>query len=120
MATAKKKTPVVKKSKTLAVEKPMTKTEMVRTIVEHTELKKAQVVAVLETMTEIIDAHLNKKGPGELNLLGLMKISIVKKAATKARKGINPFTGEETTFKAKPASRKVKIKALKTLKDIAG
>jgi nucleoid DNA-binding protein len=119
MAVAKKKAPVAKKSKNLAIDKPMTKTEMIRTLVEHTELKKAQVVSVLESITEIIDAHLNKKGPGELNFLGMMKISIVKKAATKARKGVNPFTGEETTFKAKPASRKVKIKALKTLKDIA-
>ena len=57
--------------------------------------------------------------PGGLfNLVGLCKIKVVKKPATKARKGINPFTGEETVFKAKPARKAVKILPLKGLKDM--
>ena len=47
-----------------------------------------------------------------------MKIKVVRKPATKARKGINPFTGEETTFKAKPARNVVKVLPLKGLKDM--
>ena len=52
------------------------------------------------------------------NVPGLMKIKVVRKPATKARKGINPFTGEETMFKAKPARNVVKVTPLKALKDM--
>ena len=62
---------------------------------------------------------MGKKGPGIFSLPGLMKITVVKKPATKARMGINPFTKEEQMFKAKPASRVVKIRPLKALKDMA-
>jgi nucleoid DNA-binding protein len=47
-----------------------------------------------------------------------MKVVVVRKPATKARKGINPFTKQETMFKAKPARNVVKIRALKALKDM--
>jgi nucleoid DNA-binding protein len=47
-----------------------------------------------------------------------MKIEVKRKPATKARKGINPFTGEETIFKAKPARNVVRIRALKKVKDM--
>jgi len=50
---------------------------------------------------------------------GLMKVKVVRKPATKARPGINPFTGEETIFKAKPARNVVKVQPLKALKDMA-
>ena len=108
-----------KKAKTLSVEKPMTKTEIIKTLVEHTELKKVEVTSVLDTLGEIIAAHVGKKGPGSFTMPGLFKIEIVNKAAVKARTGRNPFTGEEMVFKAKPASRKIKMKALKQLKDLA-
>ena len=49
---------------------------------------------------------------------GLFKVKVVKKPATKAREGINPFTGEPTIFKAKPARKVVKVLALKGLKDM--
>jgi hypothetical protein len=47
-----------------------------------------------------------------------MKLVVQRKPATKARRGINPFTGEETIFKAKPARNVVKIRPLKNLKDM--
>jgi len=53
------------------------------------------------------------------NLPGLLKVMVVRKPATEARKGINPFTGQETIFKAKPARNVVKIRPLKGLKDMA-
>jgi nucleoid DNA-binding protein len=123
MTVAKKKAApaktTAKKPKALTVDKPMTKTEMIKTMVEATDLKKSQVVALLDVYAQIIEAHVGKKGPGSFTMPGLFKIEIVKKAATKARKGRNPFTGEEMVFKAKPACKKVKIKALKQLKDLA-
>mgnify|MGYP003948038867 CR=1 FL=1 len=61
---------------------------------------------------------MGKKGPGIFNFPGLMKIVRIYKPATKARKGINPFTKEPTIFKAKPAKNIVKVRALKGLKDM--
>ena len=66
----------------------------------------------------MIKKDLGKKGPGIFTVPGLMKIKVVRKPATKARKGINPFTGEEMMFKAKPSRNVVKVLALKGLKDM--
>jgi nucleoid DNA-binding protein len=66
----------------------------------------------------VITAHITSKGPGSFTLPGLLKMIIQHKPATKARKGINPFTGEPTIFKAKPARRVIKIRALKKLKEM--
>ena len=68
----------------------------------------------------LIERHIKKRSPGQFILPGLMKIEVKKKPATKAREGINSFTGEETVFKAKPAHRAVKIKPLKKVKDMLG
>ena len=81
-------------------------------------LSKKEVTHVLTALSELISFDLGKKGPGVFNLPGLMKITKVHKPATKARKGINPFTGEETVFKAKPARNVVKVRALKGLKEM--
>jgi hypothetical protein len=74
------------------------------------------VLAELETL---IERSIKKRAVGEFTLPGLMKITTVKKPAVKARKGINPFTGEETMFKAKPASVAVKVRPLKKMKEFA-
>jgi nucleoid DNA-binding protein len=95
------------------------KSQMLAQISEATEVSKKQVQAVLDELTNIIEGHIKKKGAGEFVLPGLLKITTVKKPATKARKGINPFTGEEVMFKAKPASTSVKVRALKKLKEMA-
>ena len=65
-----------------------------------------------------VQRSLGKRGPGIYTIPGLMKLTVVRKPATKARKGINPFTGEETVFKAKPARNVIKIRPLKNLKDM--
>ena len=57
---------------------------------------------------------------GVFTLPGLCKMRVVKKAATKSREGVNPFTGEKMTIKAKPASKKVRIRALKNLNEMVG
>ncbi|MFO0894111.1 MAG: HU family DNA-binding protein [Phycisphaerales bacterium] len=84
-------------------------------IVKNTGLPRKSVVAVMDSLTTIMKKDLGKKGPGVFKFMGLMKMTTVIKPATKARPGKNPFTGEEITIKAKPASRKVRIRALKTL-----
>ncbi|MBC8392754.1 MAG: HU family DNA-binding protein, partial [Deltaproteobacteria bacterium] len=71
-------------------------------------------------LTILIERHIKKRAPGKFVFPGLMKIEVKKKPATKARKGINPFTREETMFKAKPAHKVVKIKPLKKVKDMIG
>ena len=124
-AVAKKKAPARKKAVKKAVAAPAkpikarySKTQMVTHIAESTELSRKQVQAVMDELGGIIEGHISKKGCGDFVLPGLMKIVTVKKPARKARKGINPFTGEETMFKAKPASIQVKIRPLKKMKEM--
>ena len=105
-----KKLPVVKKA--------YSKTELLQVIGEKTGVTKKQAKEVLEVLTEIIHAHLKTGSVGSIKLEGLMKIEKIHKPAKKARKGINPFTGEEMLFKAKPAHNVIKVKALKKLKEM--
>ncbi len=95
------------------------KSQMLNELSEKTELSKKQVSSVLDELTSVIERHLRKKACGEFVMPGLFKMQTVRKPATKARKGINPFTGEETMFKAKPAKTVVKIRPLKKLKEMA-
>jgi nucleoid DNA-binding protein len=95
-----------------------TKTQILDRIAEETELSRKQVASVLDSLSEVIQLHVNKRSVGEFVLPGMLKISTVRKPATKARKGINPFTKEEVMFKAKPASTVVKVRPLKKLKDM--
>ena len=106
-----------KKRKTLDTR--FSKTQIVNQIAEENELSKKEVSAVLDSLSDIIQLHINKRSVGEFVLPGLLKIQTVKKPARKARKGINPFTKEEQMFKAKPASITVKVRALKKLKEMA-
>jgi nucleoid DNA-binding protein len=91
-----------------------TKGEIVNQICKDTELSRKQVAAVFESLNGIIKKSL--RGGGLFTLPGLLKMKVVKRPATKARQGINPFTKEKMMFKAKPASRKVRVLALKSLK----
>jgi nucleoid DNA-binding protein len=97
----------------------MTKTQIMASIAESTGLSKKQVGDVLGELETLIERSVKKRAVGEFTLPGLMKITTVKKPAVKARKGINPFTGEETMFKAKPASVAVKVRPLKKMKEFA-
>ena len=98
--------------------KPMTKTEIIASLCETTGLAKDQVAGLLDGLTKLIETNLKDTGPGTFTIPGLMKINVVRKPATPERKGINPFTKEETVFKAKPAKNVVKVVALKGLKDM--
>ena len=97
--------------------KPSTKSEIYTYISERTDLKKKEVGAVFDALATMIARDL-KRGAGVFNVPGLMKIKAVHKPAVPERRGINPFTKEETTFKAKPARNVVKVQPLKGLKDM--
>jgi nucleoid DNA-binding protein len=97
----------------------MTKSQIVATLAESTGLSKKQVGSVMEEYDALIERSIKKRSVGEFTLPGMLKITTVSKPAKKARKGINPFTGEETMFKAKPASIAVKVRPLKKLKEFA-
>ena len=98
--------------------KPMTKSEIVSGIADKTGLSRNDVNSVFEAMSAQIKKSLGRSGSGAYTVHGLMKLVVQRKPATKARKGINPFTKEETIFKAKPARNVVKIRPLKNLKDM--
>jgi nucleoid DNA-binding protein len=122
-APAKKKVAAKKKAAPAkaspAIKSKMTKSQIVGSIADSTGLSKKQVSAVMDEMDSLIERSIKKRGVGEFTIPGMMKITTVKKPARKARKGINPFTGEETMFKAKPASIAVKVRPLKKMKEFA-
>jgi nucleoid DNA-binding protein len=99
--------------------KAPSKGEILNAAAEQTGLSRKQVAAVFESLSGQIGNALGKKGTGTFTVPGLMKITIITKPATKARKGINPFTKLEQMFKAKPARKVVKVRPLKSLKDMA-
>jgi nucleoid DNA-binding protein len=98
--------------------KPMSKSAVYLELSTKTGLSRKQVGDLFDALSGLIKAQLGKKGPGTFKIPGLLKIKRVHKPATKARPGINPFTKEPTTIKAKPARNVVKAQALKSLKDM--
>jgi len=98
--------------------KPLTKTEILNSLVDSSGLTKKEISGVLDDLGALIGKSLGNRGPKVFNLPGLLKITVQHKPATKARKGTNPFTGEEMMFKAKPARNVVKIRPLKALKEM--
>jgi nucleoid DNA-binding protein len=99
--------------------KAATKSEILLSIATATELSRKQVTSVFDALTSQIKDAVGKKGPGAFALPGLLKIIVIQKPATPKRKGINPFTKQEQVFKAKPARKVIKVRALKALKDMA-
>jgi DNA-binding protein HU-beta len=93
----------------------MTKTELFTQIAEHSELKKGDVKGVMDALAVIGYKELKKTGA--FLVPGFAKFVVIKKPATKARKGINPFTKEPTVFKAKPARKVIKARPVKAAKD---
>jgi nucleoid DNA-binding protein len=102
-----------------ATQKAPSKSEILVRIAEKTELSRKQVASVFDALTGEIGKSLGKKGPGLFVLPGLLKLMVITKPAVKARMGINPFTKMEQMFKAKPARKVVKVRPLKSLKDMA-
>ena len=123
-AAVKKKT-VAKKSaapapvkKAPAIKAKMTKTAILKELAEKTELSTKQVGSVLQELEVLIERHIKKRAVGEFTLPGLLKVKSVKRPATKKRMGRNPATGEDIMIGPKPASIRVRVSALKRLKDM--
>ncbi len=116
---AAKKAPAKAAPKLTAIKDRYTKAQILNEIADNTELSKKEVQSVLDELSTLIERHVKPRACGEFVMPGLLKIQTVKKPAKKARKGVNPFTGEEMMFKAKPASTTVKVRPLKNLKEMA-
>ena len=114
---AKKAAPV--KRSVSPIQQKMTKSQIVAGLADSTGLTKKQVSAVMDEYDSLIERSIKKRAVGEFTLPGILKITTVNKPAKKSRKGVNPFTGLEQMFKAKPASIGVKVRPLKKLKEFA-
>lgn len=100
--------------------KPLSKSEILNSLAESTGLARKEVASVLEGLSGLIGKNIGKKGPGVFTVPGLLKIQVIVKEATKAGMRPNPFKpGEMMKVAAKPARRVVKVRALKSLKDMA-
>lgn len=93
----------------------LSKSQLIEKVAAATELSKKEVKGVLDSLASVGYKELKKAGV--FTVPGFAKFVVVKKPATKARKGINPFTGEPTTFKAKPARKIVRARPVKAAKD---
>lgn len=121
-ATRKKastKKAVAVKPRVKAVKEPYTRTALLGHLSEKTGLTKKEVASVFDELKTVIEAHIKKGSAQIFTLPGILKVKVNRKPATRARKGTNPFTGEEMMFKAKPARNVVKVQPLKALKDMA-
>ena len=99
-----------------ALKQAMTKAQLLNALSESTGLHKKDVTLVLDELGRVIERHIKRRAVGTFTLPGLLKIKAVRKRARKARKMISPFTGEEITVAAKPATRGVKVQPLSGLK----
>ena len=121
-AGTKKKATTKKAAAKKAVTRPKITSSFTRSatlshIADSTGITKKDVSTVVDALKAVVEAHV--KAGKIFTLPGVLKVKVTRKPATKARKGVNPFTGQEMMFKAKPARNVVKIQALKSLKDMA-
>jgi nucleoid DNA-binding protein len=94
----------------------LSKSALVNAVVEQAgDVSRKQVKAILEAMATV--AYKELKKAGLFTLPGFAKFRVVKKPATKAREGINPFTKQPTTYAAKPASKSVRARPIKAIKE---
>jgi nucleoid DNA-binding protein len=98
--------------------KPMSKTELIAALAMAAGLERKQVASLFDELAKLIEKELDDQGAGTISISNLLKIKVVRKPATAERKGINPFTKEETVFKAKPAKNVVKLVPLRGLKEL--
>ncbi|MDP1547145.1 MAG: HU family DNA-binding protein [Anaerolineales bacterium] len=97
--------------------KKMSKSQFVDALAEKSGLSKQQTMSALDTINTMVAQQLGKQGPGEVLIPGLLKLNVVEKPATNQHEGVNPFTKEPMTYKAKAAHKVIKVRLLKALKD---
>src|SRR5512143_835788 len=94
----------------------MSKTQFVATLAEKTGLNKKQASSALDTINAMVAQQLGRQGPGEVLIPGLLKFYVVDKPAIPQHEGLNPFTREPMTYKARTAQKVIKVRPLKTLR----
>jgi len=99
-----------------ASSKARSKSDVYSTIAQHVGIHRRDVAAVFHAMAGMIKADLSKGGSGVFSVPGLMRVTVKRKPATKERQGVNPFTKEPMTIKAKPARNVVRVRPLRALK----
>lgn len=97
--------------------KRMSKSQFLTSLAEKSGLNRKQATTALDTISAIVAQQLGKRGPGEVLIPGLLKLNVVNKPATRKHEGLNPFTKEPMTYKAKAARKVIKARPLKALKD---
>lgn len=122
-APANKKAVKAAPAKAVVAVKPIktafNKTSLMTHLADQAGIEVKAVKAILASLEATILASVNKKGLGSFTLPGLLKVNVINVPAKKKRKGIDPFTKVERVFAAKPATVKIKTRALKKLKDAA-
>lgn len=103
----------------LANRRGLTKSKLVHKIADQTGVEAKEVRATLAGLQEVVKKQLAPGGAGEVTIPGIAKLKRKHVKAKKRRKGVNPFTGEEQWFKAKPATKKVKATILKDVRNAA-
>lgn len=110
---------IVKKGfKPVTSSKVRTRSQVIAELATASDIKKTVVKELFDNLATMIGCDLSGRGPGVFSFMGLMKMKTVKKPATKERTGVNPFTGETQVFKAKPASKKVRVRPTKALNSL--
>jgi nucleoid DNA-binding protein len=117
--TVKAKAPAAAPAPLKPIKTAFNKSSLTAHIATQAAVELKAVKAVLAALEASILASVNKKGLGEFTLPGLLKVVVHNVPAKKKRMGKDPFTGVERMFAAKPASVKIKTRALKKLKDAA-
>lgn len=97
--------------------KRLSKSQFVATVAEKSQLSRKEVTSTLQIMNALVAQQLGARGPGEVVIPGLLKLSVVNKPATRRHEGFNPFTKEPMTYKAKAARKLIKVRPLQALKD---
>ena len=122
-ATAKKALKVAAPAKAVTDMKPIkiafNRTSLVAHLAQTAAVEPKAVKAVIASLEATILASVHKKGLGSFTLPGLLKVNVINVPAKKKRTGLDPFTKVERVFAAKPATVKIKTRALKKLKDAA-
>jgi nucleoid DNA-binding protein len=98
-------------------DKRLSKSQFVDALAEKSGLTRKQAVSALDTINAIVSQQLGRQGPGEVLIPGMLRLKVVDKPATPQHEGVNPFTKEPMTYKAKPARKVIKVMPLKALKD---
>jgi nucleoid DNA-binding protein len=95
----------------------LSKSQFVAALAEKSGLTKKQVASVLDALNAMVAHELGRRGPGDVIIPGLLRLGVAEKPATAAHEGVNPFTKEPMTYKAKPARKVIRVRPLKALKD---